>query len=246
VPVYPIAVLSFVVPRTLQPHVYRVTFPNKTVLEFNYDIIQLNRLSWRVFVNEPNPIAAALMSKMNIAHRDRARVKWECLRLLTSLKLDKARLRLISGFVDTYLQLDAQEQADFDNRLKQTGPTETEEVMEIVTSWMREGIKQGRREGRKAGLKAGLKTGRNEGLKAGHKAGIDEGRLEASQDSVVEILMARFGRLPVGLKKTIKTIDRISRLKALLREAATTESVARFQQGLSSREQQDGKTHRSK
>jgi flagellar biosynthesis/type III secretory pathway protein FliH len=31
----------------------------------------------------------------------------------------------------------------------------TEEVMEIVTSWMKDGIKQGRKEGRKEGLKEG-------------------------------------------------------------------------------------------
>ena len=35
------------------------------------------------------------------------RVKLECLRLLATLRLDPARMQLISGFVDTYLRLSA-------------------------------------------------------------------------------------------------------------------------------------------
>jgi hypothetical protein len=42
------------------------------------------------------------MAKMNIADKDRPHVKLECLRLLTTLRLDPARMQLVSGFVDTY------------------------------------------------------------------------------------------------------------------------------------------------
>src|SRR5580704_13718856 len=49
-PVYPIVVFSFDSPRKLQADVYRVEFPNKVVMEFRYDVIQLNRLNWRDFV----------------------------------------------------------------------------------------------------------------------------------------------------------------------------------------------------
>jgi hypothetical protein len=56
-------------------------------------------------------------------------------------------MQLISGFVDTYLQLNAAEQQRFDARLAATEPLqEREVVMQIVTSWMRDGIKQGRQE----------------------------------------------------------------------------------------------------
>lgn len=47
------------------------------------------------------------MAKMRIAPKDWACVKLECLRLLVTLRLDPARMRLISGFVDTYLRLNA-------------------------------------------------------------------------------------------------------------------------------------------
>ena len=80
-------------------------FGDWVILEFQYRVIQLNRLRWRDFVRRPNPIASALMAKMAIAPSERPRVKLECLRLLATLRLDPARTRLISGFIDAYLQL---------------------------------------------------------------------------------------------------------------------------------------------
>jgi len=53
------------------------------------------------------------MSKMNIAVEDRPQVKAECLRLLTTLRLYPARMQMISGFVDTYLDLDILEKQVF-------------------------------------------------------------------------------------------------------------------------------------
>lgn len=65
--VYPVVVFSYTTPKTPEPNVYLVTFPNKVVLQFNYDAIQLNQLNWGDFVRQPNPVASALMAKMNIA-----------------------------------------------------------------------------------------------------------------------------------------------------------------------------------
>ena len=56
-----------------EPSSYEVSFPGKKVLKFEYEVIQLNRLSWRQFVKQPNPAATALMAKMSIAQRDRPR-----------------------------------------------------------------------------------------------------------------------------------------------------------------------------
>jgi hypothetical protein len=65
--------------------------------------------------------------------------------LLVSLKLDPARTKLISGFVDTYLKLNAQEQQAFQVEIDKLEPQEQEGYMEIVTSWMQTGIEQGER-----------------------------------------------------------------------------------------------------
>ncbi|MBI3208140.1 MAG: Rpn family recombination-promoting nuclease/putative transposase, partial [Candidatus Solibacter usitatus] len=72
-PVYPIVIYSHDQPTKAQPNSYRLDFPDGEVLRFTYRVVQLNRLSWRRFVNSPNPVASALMAKMKIADRDRPR-----------------------------------------------------------------------------------------------------------------------------------------------------------------------------
>ncbi|MDC0835543.1 DUF4351 domain-containing protein [Geitlerinema sp. CS-897] len=107
--------------------------------------------TWRDFLRQPNPVAAALMSKMQIAESDRPKVKAECLRLLVTLRLDPAKTALISGFVDTYLRLNAVEESQFKAELKQFDLLEEERTMEIITSWMERGIEQGLQQGLERG-----------------------------------------------------------------------------------------------
>ncbi len=146
-PVYPIVVFSYDQPKISAPREFRVDFPDFSVLSFNYRVIQLNQLNWRDFLMTQNPVASALMAKMSIAPADRPKVKAECLRLLVTLKLNPAKMQLISGFIDTYLDLTPEEDAAFTIEIGQADLEAQEEMMEIVTSWMRKGLEQGRQEG---------------------------------------------------------------------------------------------------
>jgi predicted transposase YdaD len=150
-PVYPIALFSYDIPQRPEPNYHLVSFPDFEVLKLNYRVIQLNRLNWRDFLNQQNPVASALMAKMNIASEDRPRVKLECLRLLATLRLDPARMKLISGFIDTYLRLSAEEERIFQADINTIEPSQQEVVMEIVTSWMERGIEQGIEQGKQQG-----------------------------------------------------------------------------------------------
>jgi hypothetical protein len=85
------------------------------------------------------------MSKMKIAKRDRPKVKAECLRLLVTLKLDLAKTRLISKFVDTYLRLNDGEEKTFQTELDKIGTTQKEAIMQVTTSWEEKGIEKGQR-----------------------------------------------------------------------------------------------------
>ncbi|NJK80009.1 MAG: DUF4351 domain-containing protein [Chloroflexaceae bacterium] len=155
-PVYPIVLFSYDTPQRTEPTVHRVAFPSWTVLEFHYRVIQLQQYDWQVFQGTPNPVASALMAKMRMQPAERPIVKVEALRLLAALGLDAARQQLISGFVDTYLPLNLEEEQVFYKQLEQIQPREEEQVMEIVTSWMRQGIEQGREEGRAEGREQGM------------------------------------------------------------------------------------------
>ncbi len=142
-PIYPIVVFSYDYPQKQAESQYKIEFPDFEVLNFNYRVVQLNQLNWRDFINQPNPVASALMAKMKIADQDRAKVKAQCLRLLVTLKLNSAKMQLISGFIDTYLTLNPVEESIFRSELNTFLPQEQENVMQIVTSWMRQGIEQG-------------------------------------------------------------------------------------------------------
>jgi Domain of unknown function (DUF4351) len=145
-PVYPIALFTFDKPFKAQQDRYTVQFLNETIIDFHYKVIQLNRLNWRDFVRQPNPIACALMTKMKIAKADRPRVKLECLRLLATLKLDRGRSRLITSFVDEYLLLEAQEAEQFQDLIAKLPPKERDQMVLTTTSWKEEGRLEGRLE----------------------------------------------------------------------------------------------------
>jgi hypothetical protein len=145
-PVYPIALFSFDKPFRPEKNSYQVKVPGFKVMDFNFVTIQLNQLDWRAFLTQRNPVAAALMSKMKIDPADRPKVKVECLRMIANLKLDKARTFQLSGFIDNYLRLNPVEKEQFQIEVDKIKlPKEREEVMEITTSWMEEGMIKGER-----------------------------------------------------------------------------------------------------
>ena len=63
-PVYPVAVFSYDAPLKPEEETHTVAFPDRTVLTFSYRAIQLNRLNWRDFMDQRNPVAAAVMASV--------------------------------------------------------------------------------------------------------------------------------------------------------------------------------------
>ncbi|KST68958.1 Rpn family recombination-promoting nuclease/putative transposase [Mastigocoleus testarum] len=177
-PIYPVVIFSFDKPKRPEPQSYNVRFTDLNVLEFNFTAIQLNRLSWRDYLTQKNPVAAALMAKMNIPVKERPQVKAECLRLLTTLKLDPARMQLISRFVDVYLDLNSVEEEIFMAAVDKIGLSKEEVYMEITTSWERKAAQKTREEIALNMLKMGMTV--NEIIKATGLSTEEVERLEAS------------------------------------------------------------------
>jgi len=146
-PVYPIAMFTYDAPLTMQADRYRVEFPDRVVLDFQFRAIQLNQLSWREFAHQDNPVASALMAKMRIAPEDRPRVRLECIRLLATLKLNKAKMQVILGFIDTYLRLSEEEDKIYKAELAELGTAEREQMMEVTILWKEEGRQEGLQQG---------------------------------------------------------------------------------------------------
>jgi hypothetical protein len=149
-PIYPVVIFSFDEPYREEAHCYTVEVEELKVVEFNFVPIQLNRLNWRDYLTQPNPVAAALMAKMQFSPSERPQVKVECLRLLATLRLDPARTQLISGFIDTYLRLSEPEERVFEMEMSKLEEQEQEGIMQIVTSWMEQGIERGIEQGERS------------------------------------------------------------------------------------------------
>lgn len=142
-PVYPIALLSYDSPQRPEPDTYEVAFPDKVVLRFGYRVIQLNRLNWRDFIRRPNPVAAALMSKMRIPPEDRPRVKLEFLRMLAPLRLDTARIALLKTFMLSYLKLTPAEESEYNSEYQRLDPAEKRAIVEVIDPWVQQGMARG-------------------------------------------------------------------------------------------------------
>jgi len=152
-PVYPVALLSYDKPRDSELDAFRVEFPDKVVLEFRFTVIQLNRLNWRDYLRRDNPVASALMAKMGFAPEERVEVKKECLRMIARLKLDRERSKLLTTFVDTYLEFSAEDNRILRAEIENLPESEREGTMELTTSWYREGLQEGLRRERELVLR---------------------------------------------------------------------------------------------
>jgi hypothetical protein len=62
--IYPIVVFSFDKPFRAESDQYQVEVAGLRVLDFRFKAIQLNRMNWRDYLDQPNPVAAALMSML--------------------------------------------------------------------------------------------------------------------------------------------------------------------------------------
>ena len=213
-PVWPVLLTSYAQPHRAEPNRYEMTVLGKPILTFHYSVVQLNRLDWRDFLAQPNPVAAALMVRMNIASADRVRVKAEILRLLLTLRLRPEKAQLILGFVETYLELTAREELKLRRKIDTFSENEQDKIMKMLLP------------GERAGLREGLRKGRQEGR--------TEGRAEALRTAALDVLEARFGELPYELREELQALESEAMLQRLPRLAAVATGLADFRRQLRS------------
>ena len=149
-PVYSVVIFSHDAPVRPEPNRYVMPVFGKSRLQGEFTVIQLNRLSWRKFIQTPNPAAAALMTKMKIAPKDRLKVTREIVRMIATLKLDPARTHLIANFMDAYLKLNAEELKQYERKYSAETTQEEKTTMELLPHT--------RYAGRMEGLQAGAET----------------------------------------------------------------------------------------
>ncbi len=124
------------------------------------------------------------------------------------MKLDPARTKLLSGFVDSYLRLNAQETVVFDRVIAVMTPGEREATMPLTISW--------KEEGRAEGLAAGRAEGQAEGLA--------EGRVNEARRMLLLFGVKRLGEPSASTSDWLNGIGSLERLESLAERIADVET----------------------
>ncbi|RXI96232.1 transposase [Anaerobacillus alkaliphilus] len=165
-PILPIAIFSY---DDMKPETdfFHIHLPFKQVLSFHYFTVHLKRKNWRELINQPNPVALALLGKMGYDQDEKVKIKLEFLRMLLKLELDPARQTLVAGIFEKYHILSVSEENELDKYLKQIPNNEVVQIMDLMTSWEKKGFDQGIEKGIEKGMEKGIEKGMEEGIQKG-------------------------------------------------------------------------------
>ena len=164
------------------PNTYTVNFAGQEYLKYFYHPIKLKHHNWKKFLNSNNPLAYALMAKMDYNKEERAKLKVDFLRFVLKLETNPARQGLLVDFIENYIRLNKQEQKTFNNIVETR--QECDEVTKMITVYEERGIKIGREEGIQEGRQEGIQEGWQKGRQEGWQKGLYEGKIVVAKEAL--------------------------------------------------------------
>ena len=194
-PVYPIAVLSHKHTRPQRSQPLAVDFPNKRILQFDYDVIDLQNLEAESYVKIPNPAALALAARMKLGPQNKTLLIRNFALTLAQLQLPREDKEIVAGFFFLYQQLNAEEGLHLRQEISKLASSELrEQIMQMTNPW--------------------IEAGKQEGLREGRQQGLVQGRQLGEAELVMRQLIRRFGALPQSKEKAIRKLP-LAKLEAL-------------------------------
>jgi len=186
--VYPFAVFSFGKPLRPEPDTYsEVTF-EKEIVRFWFHAIQLNQMNWRDYLGSENPVATALMTKMQVEQADRATIRREFMRLFLTMKFDRTKMKVISEFMGTYLKLTSEENREVRKEIENTmTPVQQKEYYTYLNPWEEAGMERG--------------------LEQGIVRGIEQGQRDGEIRFALRVIKSKFGPLDEALMERISGLE---------------------------------------
>ena len=172
-----------------------VVVNGRTHVTFEYRQLKRKNRHYRRFLRSKNPLAVALMAKMDYNKKEQVRLKAEFLRLITAANVNDARRSLLFEFIDGYMPLRPEEQHEF-HKFVET-QSEYEGVTKMITSFERVGLERG----------------------------LERGLLEGKQDDVILFAEARLGAWSESRKQAIRAVRDVKKLNEMVRLLATAESL---------------------
>jgi hypothetical protein len=146
-PVYPVAILSHAEPATEDLFPLKLDFPNKRVLNFDFDVLDLRRLDAFDYIQRRNSAALALSARMKIRPGTRLEFVREFFISLATTEADDSEKELAAGFFSAYQPLRRKERLQLKDQLGKLDSMDREKVMRLTNPFIEIGIEQGIREG---------------------------------------------------------------------------------------------------
>ena len=194
-PVYPIAVLSCKQPATGSSPPLEVRFPNKRILQFEFEVIDLPKMDAGAYARMANPAALALAARMKTDPAGRVPLTRDFFISLARTAATRKDQELVAGFFSRYHPLTAWEALQLEKELGKVKPdADREAVMELTNPFIELGIRRG--------------------LQEGIQEGLQQGRQQGEANLVVKLLARRFGALAASQEKAIRKLS-LSNIEAL-------------------------------
>ena len=203
-PAVSLAVLPFTVGEGVELVLHTAAGPDRAYARLEYWRVPLRGLAAHDYVAAGPALGAALAALMRPGPGGKVELKAAIFARLRRDDVSPGARSMLLNFVETYLPLDAEEQAAFAQRYTPEGDT-TMEALE--RTWADQFIEQGL----ERGLERGLEQGRVQGIKQGRVQGIEQGMergaLAARQETLRRQVRLRFGAAPAALEARLPALD---------------------------------------
>ena len=176
---------------------------------FHYFAFGLSGCQARTYLERPEPLAWALAALMRPGEWSSAKHKLECLRPITGAALDKAQRFLLINFVETYIQLNPEQAAEYQTLLAEQG---NEEVKTMEMTWADEIEARGVQKGLEKGIQQGIK---------------------GMQKMVLRLMEKRWDTVPGPIRQRVEAIDSQDTLTELVDQIISVSSwdALKFESG---------------
>ncbi|HHY72846.1 MAG TPA: Rpn family recombination-promoting nuclease/putative transposase [Bacillus bacterium] len=182
-PIFPIAIFSYNDNKEVSDYLI-IEIPTFKMVEFRYSQIHLIKMDWRKFIGSNNPVAATLLSKMGYRREERIQVKLEFLRMISRMELNPAKMELLFGFFETYLQLNEEEEKLMQEEITRLPEEDAKAILRLPNSYFEKGLEQG--------------------IEKGMEKGIEKIVREMYKKGLPEELISELSKLPIEQIREIK------------------------------------------
>ena len=180
-------------------------FGEPPTARFSYRTLSLSGCLAEEYLARQEPLAWALAALMRPGRWSRAEQKIECLRRIAAADLPSNHRFLLGNWVETYLQLDDRDLAEYESLRGLVVNTEVR-AMEMTWADMKE------LEGVRKGVAQGLAQGLAQGVEALHQV-------------VLRLLNQRFGTVPDSVRQKVEAIDSMDSLSDLATKILEVKSI---------------------